>query len=140
MFRIGGIGTTLLGVSAMDRDNVAIATHWFTFIYLPIIPLGRRRVRFFPHQGSGFSYELLSHEPLSIKEVLRTYFNGWILTPVLLLSPLVLAFREVWFILGLPASWQIPYLVIALLWLVGSAWIALDRHEAKYRPPPMPED
>ena len=133
--RLGGIGTTLLGVRPSTGEGESTATEWFTFIYLPLIPLARYRLHFLPHKGSGFSYEILERVPLRGREVIITYLNGWILTPFLLFAPLVLAVREVWTGLGLPESWYIPFMVFAILWLIVALWILLDRHEAKYKPP-----
>lgn len=133
--RLSGIGTTLLGVRPSDVESESTATEWFTFIYLPLVPLARYRLRFLPHTGSGFSYEILAREPIHAREVLTTYLNGWILTPIVLFSPLVLAVREVWSAIGLPESLYIPFVVLAILWLIVALWILLDRHEAKYWQP-----
>lgn len=46
MFVVNGIGTRLYG--SKDRCSVCGAvtqTHWITFLYLPVIPLGRYRVK-----------------------------------------------------------------------------------------------
>ena len=47
MFSLNGIGTTLYGKSDAASDGSYIATKWFIFILLPIIPLGSYRV----HRG-----------------------------------------------------------------------------------------
>lgn len=135
--QIGGIGFTLLGVGAMDTNAVATATQWFTFFYLPIIPLKRCRVRFLPHKGSGFSYQILSHELLNWGEIVRTYFMGWTVAPFVLLGPLVIAIEEVWSGLGLPAILYPIYSVLSIGWLVFATWKLLDRQEAKCRPPQL---
>ncbi len=132
---LGGIGTALLGVRPSAAEGESTATEWFTFIYLPVIPLARYRLHFLPHKGSGFSYKIVEREPLRGREVLITYLNGWILTPIVLFSPSAFAVREVWTALGMPESWYIPFMVFAILWLIVALWILLDHHEAKYRPP-----
>lgn len=47
MFTINGIGITLIdGIIGVkkDADGSYIANKWFTFIFLPVIPLGSYRV------------------------------------------------------------------------------------------------
>lgn len=133
--RINGIGVTLLGVGPMDPDGVAPATMWFTFLYLPLVPLTRYRVRFLPHKGSGFSYQVLSHEPLNWREVLKTYFVGWVLTPLILFGPLAIGVEEVWSGIGLPASLHLVYIAMCIAWLIVAVWRLADRQEAMCRPP-----
>lgn len=135
MMRISGIGFTFLGVGMMDANAVAMATQWLTFFYLPIIPVKRCRVQFLPHKGSGFSYQILSREPLNWMEIARTYFMGWTVAPLVLLGPLVIAIEEVWFGLGLPAAPHGVYAAVSIGWLVFATWKLLDRQEAKCRPP-----
>jgi hypothetical protein len=132
--RLNGIGLTLLGVGRQETDNTAFATLWFTFLYLPIIPFQRWRVQFLPHSGSGFSYKRLARLPLDGPDILRTYFVSWLVIPAGLLGPLVLAVREVWGALGLPAAWNLPYIGVAILWLVAGIWKLADWHENSCRP------
>lgn len=89
MRRVNGIGTTLLGVSRMDKNNVATATQWFTILFLPIIPLVRYYVQFLPPEGSEYSYIILSKDKLNIKEILKTYLFGWIIVPILLFGSIM---------------------------------------------------
>lgn len=132
--RINGIGTTFLGVSKQDENGIATATNWFTFIYLPIFPSIRVRVRFLPHQGSGFSFELLSYEKLVFKEILKTYLFGWILFPLMIFAPAVLTIKQVWIQIGLPEMIHIPFGIAAFIWVFVSIWKLLDRQDEKCRP------
>jgi hypothetical protein len=133
--RINGVGTTFLGISPMDTEGVATATWWFTLFYLPIVPLGRRRVRFLPHKGTGFSYQELERLPLNGREIALTYLTGWLFFPLLIFGPLVPAFSEVWQAIGLPPNWQIPYIIVAIIWVVVLVWKLSDWHEARTQPP-----
>jgi hypothetical protein len=135
--QVNGIGTTLLGVSTQDDDNVATATKWFTFLYLPVWPLARWRVQFLPHTGPGFSYRPLSREPLSAAEIVRTYLLGWVAAPLALLGPFSLAVKEVWEAVGLPAAGHLPYLALCCLWFAFAVWGLRSRHEARCRPKSM---
>jgi hypothetical protein len=133
--RFNGIGTTFLGISPMDEDGVATATLWFTFVYLPLVPLKRQRVRFLPQKGTGFSYQELERLPWNGREIVLTYLTGWVLFPLLIFAPLALAVTEVWQALGLPPSWQIPYMVVAIIWVIVLVWKLSDWHEARTHPP-----
>ena len=133
--RINGIGTTFLGVSAPDKNGISTATNWFTFIFLPIFPTSRLRVRFLPHQGSGFSFELVSYEKMVFKEILKTYLFGWILYPMLIFAPAVLAVKEIFIQLGLPQSFHIPYIIFTVIWVITCIWKLSDWQNAKCCPP-----
>lgn len=134
MSTLNGIGTTLLGISPQNAQNEASATRWFTFLFLPIAPLKRYTVRFLPHKGSGFSYQILSEEPLNWREVALTYLSGWLLMPLLLFWPFPLMVREVWQSLNLPQILSIPFMVFALLWVIIAIWKLADWHENRGRP------
>lgn len=131
--RINGIGATLLGISAPDEFGNSTATTWFTFIYLPLIPVGRMTVRFLEHKGSGFSYTIIKKEKLVLTEIFRTYLFGWILFPLMIFGPAAIVQKGIWETLGLPEAIHIPFGVVAVIW-VFAACLKLDSwHEAKCR-------
>ena len=132
--RLNGIGTTLLGVSDMDENGVAIATVWFTFLFFPIIPLARYQVQFLPQKGSGASFDILRQDKLVFKEVLKTYLSGWILAPALILGPIILAVRQNWEKLELPEGWYTPYVIFAIAWFIVMFLIVFTRLENRCRP------
>lgn len=132
--RINGIGTTFLGISEPDENGIATATNWFTFIFLPIFPATRVRVRFLEHIGDGYSYEIISYEKLVLKEIFKTYLYGWILYPLIIAFPAIVAVKEVWQLLGLPKSIQIPYIILALIWAIVWGWKLMDWQDEKCRP------
>lgn len=131
---MNGIGTTLLGVSAQNEQNRATATYWFTFCYLPVLPLQRLYVQFLPHEGSGFAYQTIEKTPLNLKEIALTYLFGWLVVPASLLAPLFLGITEIWQQLGLPENGQLPYILLCCLWLGIGVWKLADWHEAQCRP------
>lgn len=133
--RINGIGTTLLGVSDMDENGVAIAMLWFTFLFFPIIPLRRYRVQFLPSQGSGYAYQILSQEVHCLPEILKTYISGLLLAPLLIFGPMVLAIRENWEALNLPESIYTPYVFFSIAWFVITFLILHTRLENRCKPP-----
>lgn len=132
--RINGIGITFLGISKQDENGIATATAWFTFVYLPIFPISRSKVRFLPHRGNGFSYELISKEKLVLKEILKTYLFGWILYPIIIAFPAIFAFKEVWQFLGLPQSIHIAYIIFTIIWAIVCIWKLMDLQDEKCRP------
>ena len=133
--RINGIGTTLLGISKPDGEGISTATKWFTFVFLPIFPIRRMRVRFLPHKGSGFSYQIISNERLVLAELLKTLLYCWVLIPLIGFAPLIFALKEIWTALGLPKSLQIPYIIAGVIWVGVIIWKTADRHEERCRPP-----
>lgn len=133
--RINGIGTTLLGISKPDDQGTSTATVWFTFVFLPIFPIRRLRVRFLEHQGSGFTYQVISYEKLVLSELLKTLLFGWLLIPLFAVAPLILSVKEVWTGLGFPGSLQIPYIILCVIWVGVVIWKTADRHDARCRPP-----
>ncbi|MBX7170200.1 MAG: hypothetical protein K1X72_04530 [Pyrinomonadaceae bacterium] len=132
--RINGIGLTFLSVSTPDENGISFATTWFTFAYLPIFPIRRKRVRFLPHQGSGFSFEFISDEKLDLSEIFKTYLFGWLIYPLLLGFPAILAHKNIWQKISLPESIHIGYIIFSVIWALVCGWKLLDWHEAKYRP------
>ena len=81
MFSIYGIGTTLYGKNEVDpADGSYIATKWFTFFLLPIVPLRSYRVQrgettvggFFPIVGAKTQYKMTSVS-ISWKQVAQIY-------------------------------------------------------------------
>ncbi len=84
MFSINGIGTTLYGKSDVEPDGSYIATKWFIFILLPVIPLRSYRVwrgettgsptALVGLPGANTQYKM-SSVPLHWKQIILTYFS-----------------------------------------------------------------
>jgi hypothetical protein len=72
-----GIGTTYYGACDFDSDGSYVTTQWFTFIYVPILPLHSVRLREGETRsvfmGSQTSLEGVSRVPLNTRQVLRVY-------------------------------------------------------------------
>jgi hypothetical protein len=134
MSTLNGIGTTLLGIGPPNERGEATATRWVTLFYAPIVPLNRYTLRFLPHRGSGFRYEILTQEKLAWGEIAQTYLYGWLLFPLLIFWPMSIAVIEVWQWLHLPAGLHIPFMVFAIVWLVTAVWKLHDWHEKRGRP------
>lgn len=100
MTTLNGIGTRFYGVSTPNKKGESTATQWVTFAYLPIIPLKRYVIKRLLTKPTIFSYNLIQRTSLQAKEILITYFLGWIATPIFLLWPLPFAIKEVAIKLG----------------------------------------
>ncbi len=96
-----GIGTNYLGWK-VGEDGVPTATEWFVVFYLPIVPIGRKRlyvvsledsVGGIPGINGTFTlsgkYRILEDLPIKFSEVLWTYFFGYVLVPLILMVPLL---------------------------------------------------
>ncbi len=100
MFAINGIGTMLIG-KAKKRDEPREpgpafveqaygsksyqAVKWFTFFFVPVVPLGTYRVRTADEKlfGVGTSYHLMQRIDWDWKQVMSHYAAGWL--PILLI-------------------------------------------------------
>lgn len=83
------------------RNGDAEATIWLVAAFFPIAPLRRVRLRvhtsgekpsfFALNSGGSFqiSYDELETVPNSPARIARTYLKGWVLTPLILLAPLL---------------------------------------------------
>lgn len=83
------------------KSGDAEATCWLVAAFFPIVPLRRVRLRvhtsgekpsfFALNSGGSFqiSYDELETVPNSLPRIVRTYWKGWLLTPLILLAPLL---------------------------------------------------
>lgn len=83
------------------KSGDAEATCWLVAAFFPIVPLRRVRLRvhtsgekpsfFALNSGGSFqiSYDELETVPNSPARIVRTYWKGWLLTPLILLAPLL---------------------------------------------------
>ena len=131
MGRINGIGTALLGLRRTDwKDpNFGYATKWFTFAFLPIVPLARKKIRIVPSPrgGSGFHFQELGETSVEPHEVILTYLTGWILWPAVLFGP--------FFVLMGPLGKE----ALAYVWIFGSSIAAMVLRDRRYRYQPDPK-
>lgn len=134
MSRMNGVGTWFLGVSRSASDpTVRHATSWVTFLWLPVFPLGRYKIKPIRVRPNHLQFQTLGKEKLILGEILRTYFFGLILMPLAALSPLVFSIKEVQEALGVPEVLQVPVMVFSILWLAGFVWKLKDWEENQWR-------
>jgi len=78
---ICGIGTMYFDVTDRQSDDSIVTTKWFTFIALPLLPLGSYRVNYLGKESSwsgavissGTYYGNVRSVPLNTRQVLRIY-------------------------------------------------------------------
>ncbi len=106
MSTFNGIGTLNYGWQACD-DGTAIATTWFVIGFFPIVPLRRQRVRILQPPGAkvtdvlipaGFRtrMQIVERLPLDYRAIVRTYLKGFVLVPLLIALPLIIARGVTW--------------------------------------------
>jgi len=82
-----------------EGEGWMTATIWLTFVYLPLLPLRRERVRLLRDEYSSWGvqasasqqFQIAGNSPISFLDVVKTYVFGWVLFPVLLVWPIILA-------------------------------------------------
>lgn len=114
--RFNGCGVWFLGIQHTPEKGVVYATFWLTFLFLPVFPLQRAKLRFSDAQR----YTALEKTPLNPGEILQTYLYGWLLFPLLILGPtfvgLALSINEVAGMVG-------PLMLFAsLAWMIFVVW------------------
>jgi uncharacterized membrane protein len=80
MFTLNGIGTTLIGKKDKDIDGSYITTKWFTFFFLPIIPLNSYRVIKTEESNAIFlvnSKFRMVKITLQWEQIIKTYVIRW---------------------------------------------------------------
>lgn len=95
LYTVMGVGKTLYGKREVDTDGSYIATKWFIYLFLPIIPLGSYRVW---RGETTASVTLISAAsitqyrmvkvPLNRSQVITTYLIAYG-TPILIIFALV---------------------------------------------------
>jgi hypothetical protein len=119
-----GIGTKYLGFGFMQPDGSHNATRWFVVVDMPILPLGRYRLRVgdtaFTQDGyrniTTTQYRVLGSTRIHLLEVLATYLTWWIIAPGIVIAPIGL-------MISLDNSSDFGDTVTAIgaiVWLVGS--------------------
>ena len=95
-----GFGTQFYDWEYLDNGQ-AEATSWLVAAFFPLLPLRRVRLRvhtsgekpsfFSLNSGGSFqiSYDELETVRNSPARIVRTYLKGWLLTPLILLAPLL---------------------------------------------------
>lgn len=104
MGTFNGIGTKFNGISEIDNEGKITATCWVVFLYFPIFPLWKAKLKREITKSNEFKYQIIEKQSLQSKEILKTYLFGWIITPLIWFGPLILCIREVADYIGIPKS------------------------------------
>lgn len=116
---------TYHGIQAGRQADCRVATLWFVFLLLPVLPLRRFRFRL---QGQQWLRE--KRLRLDPRSIIKTYLWGSLAAPLAFFGPLILCVREIYEQLGGPPSLHIPIILVAIAWLVFGIWKALD-HQSR---------
>lgn len=125
MYSLNGIGTTLYGKSNVASDGSYVATKWFIFLLLPIIPLGSYRVSRGDTKmvfiGARTQYRMVPTK-LDWKQIIQTYLltYGVLLLIIIdvIYEPTTLYFLKSASVIGLLYS-------IYYLFKTGKKWWAI---------------
>jgi hypothetical protein len=102
MSTVNGCGTLYYDWSHLP-DGTAEATKWFVVAFLPLVPLRREHLQVITHgekpsflslkSSSAWTvqYQVFNVVPMSYYGVARTYAKAYLLLPIVLLAPLLLA-------------------------------------------------
>jgi hypothetical protein len=90
MFSINGTGLRFYGVNQPDQEGKSFATVWFTFFFLPIVPVRRVVLTRKITRPRDFIFTVHAKQKLVWSEVAHTWLWGLILTPLLMFAPLIL--------------------------------------------------
>jgi hypothetical protein len=132
--RINGIGTGLLNATKMAEDGSYTAYKVFTFLYAPIFPICKMRLKRKVTKSSVFELESETIEKMELKSILWIYLKGWIIYPIILFSPLAFSVREVYTAVGLPESLYNYFFGFALVYLMLLVWVLADRYDRQGLP------
>lgn len=88
--RFNGCGLKFLDVHQYNVEMKAV--YWPTLFYLPIIPFYRATITY--REGR---VDILNKEKLITREVIATYFFGWILFPLMIAGPVSLGLALILF-------------------------------------------
>lgn len=132
--RLNGIGTAFLNASKIGEDGTYTAYKVFTFLYAPIIPICKMRLKRKITKPNYFELEFQEPEKMELKVVLWIYFKGWIIYPIILFTPLAIAVIEVYTALGLPEGLYNYFIGFAIIYLMIVVWILSGRYESQGLP------
>ena len=133
---INGIGTKFHGFRRDSSDDTLCVTSWFVFLYFPVIPVSAYRIRIVEMEKKQYGYEVLEKIPFNGKEILTTYFWGWVIAPVLWVWPIPFAVREVGEYLGYAneegvGGFYLFVVIFAITWIAVFAWKWKDWEETR---------
>ncbi|HKW12616.1 MAG TPA: hypothetical protein VJO33_19665 [Gemmatimonadaceae bacterium] len=137
-YSVNGTGIRLLDYQRVSADSYE-ATRWFTFFFIPLIPIGTWLIRPGTQEGIAtsmkYNFQILGNRPLKWKRVGRL----WLFNIVAALPVTAFALLEK------PGSdnpnMGFALLMLSVLWMFGALWYGQRKTEQPYHAPatqPMP--
>lgn len=135
MFRLNGIGTSFNGFNYKAETDSYKVTLWFSFLFFPIFPISAKLIKREITRSNEFKLVVLENLKLDGKQILTTYFYGWVIGPLLWFWPIPFAVIEVAEKIGYAES-NFYNVVIAftIIWLIVFAWKWKDWEEERGLP------
>ena len=131
---INGIGTRFLGYSNLDEEGCYTAYQFFTFLFLPIFPIHKWRMKRALSDHREFNTTFLEKLPMKGVEIMGIYLRSLILYPALIFWPFPIAVREVYFALNLPRNYYDYFVGFAIVYFIVVIWILFNRYERQGLP------
>jgi hypothetical protein len=132
IFIIDSNGKRFLGYSKVDEEGHCYVTEWYTFMYLPLIPLRRLKIKRFKTKPQVFDFQIMSVEKLKITNILSTLLYGYILFPLLICGSSLLCIRDIADKIGIPPEKfnglndsDFSFGIYELLIIISIIWIIL---------------
>jgi len=132
--RLNGIGTAFLNASKIAEDGTYTAYKVFTFLYAPIFPICKLRLKRKITKTNYFEIEFQEPEEMELKAILWIYIKGWIIYPIILFTPLAIVVIEVYAALGLPEGLYNYFIGFAIIYLIIIVWILSGCYESQGLP------
>ena len=120
------LGCTYYQVMGLDKDTLD-ATRWWVLLYMPLWPVERVRLR-----RSGDRWEKISLQPRGLISVLWVYFSAYLVLPAVIAIPVLPFSKEFFPLTGLPDSFQIPGILLWIVYFCIVMWKLIDRHESSF--------
>jgi len=129
-----GIGFRYLNASSVDEDGCYMADKWFTFLYLPILPLKRMKMKRAITKSNTSQIDFISESKIDSLAKIKTLALGWFIYPAIIFWPLPMVVIEVYTALGLPENMHSWAFAFAIIYMLVAVWILADQYEEQGLP------
>ena len=129
-----GIGFRYLNASPLDKEGCYTADKWFTFLYLPILPVKRMKMKRTITKSNVSQIQFVSKSKIDPLSKLKSAFWGWIIYPSIIFWPLPMVVIEVYEVLELPADMHSLAFGFLIFYMLVVIWILTDRYQEQGLP------
>ncbi|MFT4602761.1 MAG: hypothetical protein ACI857_002948 [Arenicella sp.] len=129
-----GIGFRYLNASELDVQGCYTSDKWFTFLYLPIIPLKRMKMKRAITKSNNSQLEYIEESKIDGLSIFKSFVWGWIIYPVIILWPMPFMVIELYQSLGFPENLHSLFFASVIIYMLIMVWILADRYEEQGLP------